>query len=193
MYGFARYDNSRAKNKRQVAFSTYSASNEGEYRQQGGAVELGAGWKKKLSAGTLNYNAGVNYAIMQQGAFTEGDGHGSALRQEQGSYRSALGSLGVQYTTDMAKLNKLTDYRVSAAATWNQELYRSDRDYSVSLLGGNIPVHWENNEDKGWLYLSLQGQFVYKKNLAVTASLGTELFRKNHRGVSGSVKLEYGF
>ena len=193
LYGFARYDNSKAKNKRSVAFGRYADTNAGEFRQHGGAVELGAGWNKANKRGTLTYNVGVNYAVVQQGAFTENDGSGSAVGMEKGNYRSVLGNAGVQYTTNMAPLNRLTDYRVSGAASWNQELLRSDRDYSISLLGGELPVHWENKADKGWLELSLQGEFIYKKNLAVVASVGTELFRKNHRGLSGSIKLEYGF
>ena len=193
LYGFARYDNSKAKNKRSVAFGSYADTNESNFRQQGGAVEFGAGWNDTKRSGTLTYNVGINYAVTQQGAFTENDGSGSAVAVDKGSYHSVLANTGVQYTTTMAPLNKLTDYRISAAASWNQELYRSDRDYSVGLLGGSIPVHWENNEDKGWLDLSVQGEFVYKKNLAVVASVGTELFRKNHRGLSGSIKLEYGF
>ena len=193
LYGFARYDNSNAKSKRQVALGSYRGTNEADARQQGGAVELGTGWNRTTGAGTLSYSAGVNYTLLQQAGFTENDGRGSAVGLDKGTYRSVLANAGVQYATTMAPLNKLTDYSVSVSAMWNQELHRSDRDYSVYFGNNPIPVHWENNEDKGWLDLSLQGQFVHKKNLAVTASLGTELFRKNHRGLSGSVKLEYGF
>ncbi|MEE1306690.1 MAG: hypothetical protein UHB38_01750, partial [Anaerovibrio sp.] len=100
---------------------------------------------------------------------------------------------GVQYTTAMMPLNQLTDYQVSASATWNQELHRSGLDYNAGLLGGNVPVHWENQEDKGWMELNVQGKLRYKKNFTVTAALGTELFRKNHHGISGSLQLNCEF
>ena len=192
VYGFARYDNSHAKNKRQLSFSTYAASNEGDLRQQGGAVELGAGWRQTKAKGTLTLHTGLNYALVEQAGFKE-NGSSSALSQGATSYRSVMGRAGVQYSTTPAPLNKLADYQLTATAAWNQELHRSKLDYSVELLDNALPLHWQNNEDKGWLELNLQGQLRYKKSLAVTASLGTELFRKNHRGVNGSINLEYKF
>ncbi|MGM9569691.1 MAG: autotransporter outer membrane beta-barrel domain-containing protein, partial [Phascolarctobacterium sp.] len=192
-YGFVRYDNSNAKNKRHLNINdSYKTVHEADLRQQGMAAEFGGGWQHTTKKGAVSYLAGLNYGLVHSPSFKE-SGEVTNVAVEGGDYEALTGLAQVRYTTNRAVLNKVTDYRVSAAATWNQELYRSDRDYSVGLLGGNIPVHWENQEDKGWLDLSLQGEFIFKKNLAVVASVGTELFRKNHRGLSGSIKLEYGF
>lgn len=192
-YGFARYDDSRVDNERQVAVGTYGAVNKGSFRQQGGAAELGLGWRQTNARGTLLLHSGINYALAGQSAFGENADSASAVHQPANSYRSLLGSAGVQYTTAMMPLNQVTDYQVSASATWNQELHRRSLDYNAGLLGGNVPVHWENQEDKGWMELNVQGKLRYKENLTVTAALGTELFRKNHHGISGSLQLNYEF
>lgn len=193
-YGFVRYDNSKAKNRRALNINnSYLAEHKADFRQQSGAAELGAGWNNSCGAGTLTWSAGVNYALITQPAFRETGSGASAIGQTSENYQSLLGSAGVQYATVMKPLNEQTDYQVSVGARWQQELWRSDRNYNISLAGGSAPVHWESDADKGWLELTLQGQLLHKKKLLVTAAAGTELFRKDHRGVTGSLKLEYSF
>lgn len=193
-YGFVRYDNSKAKNRRALNINNaYLAEHQADFRQQGGAAELGAGWNNSCGAGTLTWSAGVNYALITQPAFRETGSGASAIGQTSENYQSLLGSAGVQYATIMKPLNEQTDYQVSIGARWQQELWCSDRNYNISLAGGSVPVHWESDADKGWLELTLQGQLLHKKKLQVTAAASTELFRKDHRGVTGSLKLEYSF
>ncbi|MDO4921616.1 MAG: autotransporter outer membrane beta-barrel domain-containing protein [Phascolarctobacterium sp.] len=193
-YGFVRYDNSKAKNRRALNINNaYLAEHKADFRQQGGAAELGAGWNNFCGAGTLTWSAGVNYALTTQPAFRETGRGATAIRQTSENYQSLLGNAGVQYATVTKPLNEQTDYQVSVGARWQQELWRSDRNYTISLAGGSAPVHWESDADKGWLELTLQGQLLHKNKLLVTAAAGAELFRKGHRGVSGSLKLEYSF
>lgn len=192
-YGFARYDSSSAKNTRTLNINnSYLAKQHADFRQHGFAAELGAGWNKTTNAGTLTYNAGLNYGLVTQPAFTE-HGSSASIKQSSEKYQTLSGNIGMQYTTNMTKLNAQTDYQLSVGARWQQTLWSGDRDYNVALLNGNIPVHWQSTEDNGWLELYLQGQLLRKNNLQLTAAVGTELFRREQRSLSGSVKLEYVF
>lgn len=196
LFGSARLGVEQMRSHRTVAIGSYKGTADADWTGYSGSLRLGAALTQKAGVVKSGPFAALAYSFAHRPSVTE---EGGAVRThlDSATYDSLYTQLGYQLSTAPKSLDSYdsTQWQAHFSASWNHELLSDNgtTSYTLADLPGVTISDTAKNYGRDSLGLLAGVTFRTPKNLDVTLSLGSDIYRQGGSAVYGKVGLEWKF
>lgn len=196
LFGSARLGVEQMRSHRRVAIGSYAGSADADWTGYSGSLKIGAALEKEHGAMQSGPFAAFDYSFAHRPSVHE---NGGAIRAhlDNETYDSLRTQLGYRLATRTKALDNYdsTQWQAHAAFAWNHELLDNHGRTSYQLADFAGVTITDTAAAYGRDSMSLAAGITFKtpKNLDVTLSLGSEMYRKGGSSIYGNVGLEWKF
>lgn len=196
LFGSARLGVEQMRSHRAVAIGSYRGNADADWTGYSGSLRLGAALTQKSAVVKSGPFAALAYSFAHRPSVSE---EGGAVRTHlaAATYDSLYTQLGYQLSTEPKLLDNYdgTQWQAHFSAAWNHELLGDNgtTSYTLADLPGVTISDKAQNYGRDSLGLLAGVTFRTPKNLDVTLSLGSDIYRHGGSAVYGKVGLEWKF
>lgn len=196
LFGGARLGVEQMRSHRRVGIGSYSGNADADWTGYSGSLKIGAAVEKEHGVMQSGPFAALDYSFAHRPSVHE---NGGAIRAHLAgeTYDSLRTQLGYRLATRPRALDSFdsAQWQAHAAVAWNHELLDNQGRTSYQLADFAGITISDTAVDYGRDSMSLAAGITFKtpKNLDVTLSLGSEMYRKGGSSIYGNVGLEWKF
>ncbi|MGN0915267.1 MAG: hypothetical protein ACI4NE_02805 [Succinivibrio sp.] len=140
---------------------------------------LGLGYSFESSYGNIKLTGDVEYSRTHNSSIGE-NGRSGALKISADSYDTALGVLGLNYTSPVFEFR---DFKMTGSiyADYYSEFKQSDRHYKITYMNNQIPVETVTKDDRNYMKAGFTGRIISGELFGFDLSAGREFFNSDGR------------